>query len=393
MPIEWATRAGAEHGLGRAAGLGAVGLGVGPELEGDADDLGAALAFEQGGDGAVDPAGHGDQDAGVPRRSESARRRLQRRRRRSPGRGAGRRRRAARRGAWPVSGRRSRRRSRRFRRAAASRTGAPSTISADRRGRGSHRPASLGVEGDRRDPAVLDAQRDPREVAAGGAPGGAREGALGGRPAAALIAQVVLEKLLAPSPKGRAQASLTRIGAVGHPAAERADREQRFQIAPRPPRASSRSCRQVTRATRQPSASRMRSRSRSASKARVRAVDGPPVELDDQALRLPRGSRPRRIGRAARGRVQARPWQAMASRRRPRTASSNSFRVIPPTALPSSSSSAGRRAPPPRILLEEMRATRADWSDRRTSASFSARSSCVPATAPPPGREAFAKPR
>ena len=60
MPSEWASGAGAEHGLGRAAGLGAVGLRVGPELDRDADDLGAFLAGEQRGDGAVDAAGHGD---------------------------------------------------------------------------------------------------------------------------------------------------------------------------------------------------------------------------------------------------------------------------------------------------------------------------------------------
>ena len=64
-------------------------------------------------------------------------------------------------------------------------------------GRGAHRAAALGVEADRRDPAVLDRERDPREVAAGGAPGGAGEGALGRRAAARLVAQVVLEELLA----------------------------------------------------------------------------------------------------------------------------------------------------------------------------------------------------
>jgi len=52
-------RAGAEDGLGRAAGLGPVGLGVGPELDGDGDDVGAFLAGEQRGDGAVHAAGHG----------------------------------------------------------------------------------------------------------------------------------------------------------------------------------------------------------------------------------------------------------------------------------------------------------------------------------------------
>ena len=64
MPSEWASGAGAEHGLRRAAGLGAVGLGVGPELDRDPDDLRPALALEQRGDGAVDAAGHGDERRG-----------------------------------------------------------------------------------------------------------------------------------------------------------------------------------------------------------------------------------------------------------------------------------------------------------------------------------------
>ena len=53
----------AEHRLRRAAGLGPVGLRVGPELDRDRDDLGPALAFEQRRDGRVDAAGDGDGDA------------------------------------------------------------------------------------------------------------------------------------------------------------------------------------------------------------------------------------------------------------------------------------------------------------------------------------------
>ena len=57
-------RPGAEHRLRRAAGLGPVGLGVGPELQGDAEHLRPTLAFEQRGDGAVDAARHRDEDRG-----------------------------------------------------------------------------------------------------------------------------------------------------------------------------------------------------------------------------------------------------------------------------------------------------------------------------------------
>ena len=86
MPIEWATGAGAEHRLRRAAGLGAVGLRVGPELQGDAEHLRPPLALEQGGDGAVDAAGHGDEHArrrrgrraGRPRRRRAPRAAVQR---------------------------------------------------------------------------------------------------------------------------------------------------------------------------------------------------------------------------------------------------------------------------------------------------------------------------
>ena len=51
-------RAGAKHRLRGAAGLGAVGLGISPELHRHADHLRPALALQQRGDGAVDPARH-----------------------------------------------------------------------------------------------------------------------------------------------------------------------------------------------------------------------------------------------------------------------------------------------------------------------------------------------
>jgi hypothetical protein len=49
-------RTGAKYGLGRATGLGTVGLGVGPELERNPEHLGPPLALQKSGDGAVDPA-------------------------------------------------------------------------------------------------------------------------------------------------------------------------------------------------------------------------------------------------------------------------------------------------------------------------------------------------
>ena len=63
-----------------------------------------------------------------------------------------------------------------------------------RRG-GASGPASLGVEGDRLDPAVIDQERDARQVPAGSPTRSAREGPVGSRPNPALIPQKVLEKL------------------------------------------------------------------------------------------------------------------------------------------------------------------------------------------------------
>jgi hypothetical protein len=54
--------AGAEHGLRRAAAALAVGPLIGPELEGDGDDLASGFPLPQGGHGGVDPATERDQD-------------------------------------------------------------------------------------------------------------------------------------------------------------------------------------------------------------------------------------------------------------------------------------------------------------------------------------------
>ena len=65
--------AGAEHRLGRAAAALAVGALVGPELEGDRDDLAPRLALPQRGDGGVDPAAERHQHAlAVARRHRRA---------------------------------------------------------------------------------------------------------------------------------------------------------------------------------------------------------------------------------------------------------------------------------------------------------------------------------
>ena len=55
-------RAGAEHRLGRAAGLRPVGLRIGPELDRDPDDFRAPFALEQRGDGAVHASRHRHRD-------------------------------------------------------------------------------------------------------------------------------------------------------------------------------------------------------------------------------------------------------------------------------------------------------------------------------------------
>ena len=60
--------AGAEHRLGRAAAALPVGALVGPELEGDRDQLAPGLPLPQGGDRRVDAAAERDQDALADRR-------------------------------------------------------------------------------------------------------------------------------------------------------------------------------------------------------------------------------------------------------------------------------------------------------------------------------------
>ena len=123
-------RAGAEHRLGRAAGLGAVGLGIGPELDRDADHLRPALALEQRGDGAVDAAGHGDGDALAGRSAPASDARPRRRRAcaRRAVQGVGGELRGVALGGRQAADRRVDRRRSPIR--AASSTGAPSTISA-----------------------------------------------------------------------------------------------------------------------------------------------------------------------------------------------------------------------------------------------------------------------
>ena len=183
MPSEWASGAGAEHRLGRAAGLGAVGLGVGPELQRHPDHLGPALALQQRGDGAVDAAGHRDQDAplsgaaaprAAPARTASARRAEQARCSASAASWA-----ACRlAGVSPPSA--SSTSSIPIR--AASSTGAPSTISATAAVAARVAPQPSASKVTRGDPTALDRRgRCAREIAAGSAAGGAGEGAVGSR--------------------------------------------------------------------------------------------------------------------------------------------------------------------------------------------------------------------
>ena len=134
------------------------------------DDLGAPLALEQGGDGAVDPAAHRDEDPVRPGVGEAL----------VGGRSG--RQRAVQRvggelGGVALAGRQAaeRRSTSSMPIAAASRTGSPSTISAAAAVAAARRAASLGVEARAPRSARLDLQRDPREIAAGGATGGAGE--------------------------------------------------------------------------------------------------------------------------------------------------------------------------------------------------------------------------
>ena len=66
MSSEWATARAPSTASGEQQALAPSVSGIGPELQGHAEDLGPALALEQGGDGAVDAAGHRDEDAAGP---------------------------------------------------------------------------------------------------------------------------------------------------------------------------------------------------------------------------------------------------------------------------------------------------------------------------------------
>ncbi len=179
-----------EDRLGRAAGLGAVCLGVGPELQRHRDDLRPALPLQQCRDGAVDPTGHRDQDAVAGRRRKHLARA-----------GGGGQRPVQRIGGElrrvPLGGRQ------------------PPDCRVDlvdpdpRRvehrplagqvhgGRGSRpcRPAPLRVEGRVDDPPSVDRERDPRKIAAGGPTGSPAESTVGGSAQARLIPKVGLEQL------------------------------------------------------------------------------------------------------------------------------------------------------------------------------------------------------
>ena len=195
MPSEWASAAGAEHRLGRAAGLGAVGLRVGPELQRHPDHLGPALALQQRRDGAVDPARHRDQDAARAAAAQPLREAAALASARCSASAASC---AACRLAGvspPIAASISSIPTR-----AASRT----RLAVDQIGaaavaaRIAPQPSASKVAGD---PALVDSQRDPREIAAGGAPGSPGESAAGRGAEARPVPQVVLEKLSAHAPQ------------------------------------------------------------------------------------------------------------------------------------------------------------------------------------------------
>ncbi len=166
----------AQHGLGGAAGLGPVGLRVGPELQRHPDHLSAALALEQGGDGAVNAPRHRHQNP-LPVRLRKLLRRCCRLRQ-SPAQCVGGKLRGV-----PLG-----------RRQPADRS--VDLVDADpgdvehslpighlghRRRSGPSGPAALCVKSDPRHPSPLDDQRYPCEVPAGSTTSRSREGAvLGG---------------------------------------------------------------------------------------------------------------------------------------------------------------------------------------------------------------------
>jgi hypothetical protein len=191
-------RAGAEHGLRRAAGLGPVGLRIGPELQRHAEHLRPALALEQRRDGAVDAARHRDEYAARGGRGKhlvGSSRARQRPVQRVGSELSG----------VPLGGRQPTDRlvdlldpnPRRLR----------DRLPLDHLGHGRRsrprRPASLRIEAHRGNPLVVDDERDPREIAAGRAAGRAAEGALGRGSEPRLITQVVLEDLSTHAAKRR----------------------------------------------------------------------------------------------------------------------------------------------------------------------------------------------
>jgi hypothetical protein len=212
-------RASAEHGLGGAACLGAVGLRVRPELDGYADDLRPTLPGEQSRYSAVHASRHGDGDAlwagvlGTARgrcgrpfplgpRDRSQRQRGSGGALQGPVESVG-----CQLGGVPLRGGESAQRPVDFVDAEGSRLKDRRAVDDLRDGgRGGPRgPAALGVEADRGDSALGDHQRDPREIAAGGAAGRAGERTIGRGAAPRLVSQVLLEELLVHWMKGRAR--------------------------------------------------------------------------------------------------------------------------------------------------------------------------------------------
>ena len=173
-------RASAADGLRGAAAALAVVLGVGPQLQGDRDDLLAGARGEQRGDGGVDPAAHRDEGALRARaRARRARGRAAPSARCSAS--------AASSAAWRLAGLQAAelvRRSHRRRRARRSSRGAPRTSATAALPAAIAAPQPEASKPASRDHALgaagLKRQREAHEIAAGGPTGGAGEGVRGG---------------------------------------------------------------------------------------------------------------------------------------------------------------------------------------------------------------------
>ncbi len=182
----------APNRLRRAAGLGPVGVLVGPQLQGYGDDLGATLALEQRGHRRVDTAAEGDEDPLARRRPGQ----------RSTGTCQRRDRAAERVGdqLGGVTGVRIKATDQLGDSFGAKRGGTQDRLAIEllgkRRCTGAQSGTAVGFEADGLDcAAAAGEQRDADQITAGRATGGAAESPLGLGSAASRIPQIVVEQL------------------------------------------------------------------------------------------------------------------------------------------------------------------------------------------------------